>query len=149
MLTRREAAILLFGLTVFILSFNTHSPATAIVHSNPSAPNSPGPTPANALLHDGQRTDEIEREILGVDVGDADADADGINSTTSTRRRKHDLDLGPFGITQDQQHVTWDIDMGSGRVRVPVSRVLAHVPGECVHYVWCVWDLRMDGMSGC
>ena len=129
MLTRREVTILLFGLTVFIFSFNTSTSSLSLssVLTRPRFYSSPAPsTPAsvastqllllneNALRSDGRRTDdyvdELELQIVG-------------NSVHETRP---EYDLGPYGIRMDQQQVSWRAG------DVPQSRVLAHVPGELV-----------------
>ena len=128
MLTRREITILLFGFTVFILSFNVSTrPLSTFSLLTRSRPHSPPPTPplptsststkslllnSAALQPDGRRAkgyaDELESHIIG--------------DWTPEVRLQHDL--GPYGLRMDQQQMSWV--WGD----IPHSTILAHVPGE-------------------
>lgn len=113
MLTRREVTLLLFCFTVYIVAFNYEG---SVRHYVPSTVFSFSAvnllTKANVFRHDGRRleqfVDDLEREM----VGDWDDE------------RRPEYDLSPFGLSEDKQRKSWT------HTDVPVSSLLAHVPGS-------------------
>ncbi|KAI5119879.1 hypothetical protein M0805_008550 [Coniferiporia weirii] len=116
LLTRRELTLLLFALTVFLVAYNFESTVRPLA----SVPSAASSFSARALLalrdqkvfrEDGRRApqfaDTLEEEILG------DWDIEG----------KAVHDLGPIGLTEDQQHGEWK------NGDIPVTQLVAHVPG--------------------
>ncbi|KLO09006.1 hypothetical protein SCHPADRAFT_922465 [Schizopora paradoxa] len=113
MLTRREITLLLFCFTVYFVAFNyegsvrRYVPSTGVLSFSAlnllSKP--------DVFRHDGRRleqfADDLEREI----VGDWDDEQRPI------------YDLSPSGLSEDKQRKTWT------HADVPVTSVLAHVPG--------------------
>lgn len=122
MLTRREVTLLLFCFTVYFVAFNyegsvkRYVPSTILSFSALNLLSKP-----DVFRHDGRRleqfADELEREI----VGDWDDEQRPI------------YDLSPSGLSEDKQRKTWT------HADVPVTSVLAHVPGSQTSYYLTVY----------
>ena len=68
----------------------------------------------NAFREDGRRTQRLTDELEVELVGDWEVE---------TRKT---FDLGPYNVTEDQQHVFWS------NGNIPTTELVAHVPGALV-----------------
>lgn len=124
MLTRREVTLLLFALTIFVVAYNFDGVARRFAHSASSVANMTiagySASSLKGLQHvfrgDGRRVDQFADELEDLIVGDWNEDA------------RQTFDLGPHGLTMDQQQKTWKYG------DLPMTELIGHVPGE---YMQC------------
>ncbi|KAL5523055.1 hypothetical protein ACEPAF_1322 [Sanghuangporus sanghuang] len=117
LLTRREITLLLFALSIFLIAYNFDSSVSPFSLARSSLSDLSASAllnVQNAFREDGRRTakltDELEVEVLG-------------DWEIETRKS---FDLGPYNVTEDQQHVFWS----DGNILA--TQLVAHVPGYTI-----------------
>ena len=126
-ITRREATLLLFCLTVYTFFYNFAQPSPRAAHDGgENSPEEASPVRINAasipaskllgvqdaLREDGRRVEEYTDELELTILGDWEPD------------RRPVYDLGVAGATADQNKLRWD-----GISTLPRTSLLAHVSG--------------------
>ncbi|KAI0918760.1 hypothetical protein AcV7_006903 [Taiwanofungus camphoratus] len=151
--TRREITLLLFSLTVFVLSYNLET-SLQLVGVHPTRLSSSYlstigiGTPDPGLDPDGRRPKEwrdeledmifgewqweegkvsgVEREQVGVGIGNAAIYNVGYSKTVGRSAGREDRGIGlTTGATVQQQFLRWGSEM-------PTAKVVAHVPGYTI-----------------
>lgn len=114
LLTRRELTILLFALSVFLVAYNFQASVSSLTLTSSSIADLSASTllsVQNAFREDGRRLPKLTDELEVAVLGDWEIDARKV------------YDLGPAGVTVDQQHEYWS------NGNIPSTELVAHVPG--------------------
>jgi hypothetical protein len=160
--TRREVTLVLFSLTVFILSYNLDSSLRLLgfdpIYTDGSYLSRLGLTRSSAIGSDGRKPrgwrDKLEREIFGDwgwDVGHIAGDGKertqkrGVGRYGAQwigRAETGAVEGGVFGNDKAHDVVSW---WGNN---VPTAKLVKHIPGELLEYtVLCVFLARSSGFT--